>query len=139
MMPSHQPGSLSRLGFLLGSLLTAACASAAQSGVGQEGGQRSSSVVTAEELAAQPMNNLYDALQRLRPRWLVERGTTTLGTGGNPVVVYLDNQRMGGVEELRNILLQTVHQVRYRDAADATTRYGTGHASGAIEITTKRR
>lgn len=135
----YRPGKLPRLSLVLGSLATAACATAGQSGTGQESGQRSSNVVTAEDLAAQPMNNLYDALQRLRPRWLVERGATTLGAGGNPVVVYVDNQRMGGVQELRNIVLETVQQVRYRDAADATTRYGTGHASGAIEVTTKRR
>lgn len=119
-------------------LVAGACASAGAGG-GAGGGERSSNVLTAEELAAQPTNNLYDAVRRLRPRWLVERGPTTLGSGGNPVVVYVDNQRMGGAEELRDLAVEMVASVRYRDPADATTRYGTGHAGGAIEVTTKRR
>lgn len=90
-------------------------------------------------LAEQPVTNAYDAVQRLRPRWLVERGPSTLNASGNPVVVYVDNHRLGNVDELRNLAIQLIAEIRYRDAADATTRYGTGHASGAIEVTTKRR
>jgi hypothetical protein len=86
-----------------------------------------------------PVNNGYEAVQRLRPRWLIERGPTTLNVGGNPVVVYVDNQRMGGVDELRNLAIPVIEQIRYLDASAATTRYGTGHANGAIEVTTKRR
>jgi hypothetical protein len=119
-------------------LIAAACASAGYGGGGGSGG-RASNVLTAEELAAQPTNNLYDAVARLRPRWLVERGPGTLGAGGNPVVVYVDNQRMGGTQELRNLAIEIVQEVRYRDASDATTRYGTGHAGGVIEVITKRR
>ena len=96
-------------------------------------------MITPEMLADQPVNNAYEAVQRLRPRWLIERGPSTLASAGNPVVVYVDNQRLGNVDELRNLAIQLIAEIRYRDASDATTRYGTGHASGAIEVTTKRR
>ncbi|HXV85218.1 MAG TPA: hypothetical protein VD793_00890 [Gemmatimonadales bacterium] len=118
-------------------LVMLGCASSGGAAGGDPTG-RGSSVLTAEMLAAQPVTNLYDAVQRLRPRWMLERGTSTLSPGGNPVVVYVDNQRLGGVEELRGIPIHTVQLVRYRDASDATTRYGLGHASGAIEVIMKK-
>ena len=111
----------------------AACAAGAAAG-----GGGSSNVLTAVQLENQPVTNLYDAVQRLRPRWLLERGATTLNAAGNPVVVYVNDQRMGGVAELHNVVLSSVGEVRYLDASSATMRWGTGHTSGAILVTIKR-
>ncbi|HEX9581695.1 MAG TPA: hypothetical protein VF970_11380 [Gemmatimonadales bacterium] len=136
-MNTRQPARYRWPVVALAGLAAAACATGGATGAGAPG--RGSNVITAEMLADQPVNSAYEAVQRLRPRWLIERGPTTLAATGNPVVVYVDNQRMGGVEELRTIAVHTVEEIRFRDASDATTRYGTGHTSGAIEVTTRRR
>ena len=74
----------------------------------------------------------YDAVQRLRPRWLQLRGGTDI-----PPVVFLDGSNMGGPETLRTIQASSVREMRYRDGRDATTRYGTGYGGGVIEVTTR--
>ena len=48
----------------------------------------------------------------------------------------MDNVRMGGVDFLLNIPLDRVTEIRYFDASDATTKWGTGVAGGAIEVIT---
>jgi hypothetical protein len=42
------------------------------------------------------------------------------------------------VEALRDISVEQIRELRFIDAKDATTRYGTGHTSGVIEVYTKR-
>ncbi len=59
------------------------------------------------------------------------------GMGQSEIVVYLDGNRLGGVDELRGIGANTISSIVYLDAPSATIRYGTGHAQGAIVITTK--
>jgi hypothetical protein len=57
--------------------------------------------------------------------------------GQSEIVVYLDGNRLGGVDELRGIGANTISSIAYLDAPSATIRYGTGHTQGAIVITTK--
>jgi hypothetical protein len=59
------------------------------------------------------------------------------GMGQSEIVVYLDGNRLGGVDELRGIAANTISSIAYLDAPSATIRYGTGHTQGAIVITTK--
>jgi hypothetical protein len=126
---------------LLAALGVAACAAASQGG--QSGGRRSN-VITAEEIASVTASNAYEVVQRLRSQWLVTRGVATTrdpsveGTPSGGIVVYLDGVRMGGVEALRDISVEQIRELRFIDAKDATTRYGTGHTSGVIEVYTKR-
>ena len=53
-----------------------------------------------------------------------------------PVVVFVDNVHLGGVETLYNIARERIKEIRYFDAADATSRWGTGFSGGAIEVIT---
>ena len=111
--------------------LTAGCAS------GGAGGERSTrrdpNVITAEELADYTNLTCLEVVRRLRPRWLQSRGAEQ-----NPVV-YQDGARIGSADRvLGNFSVNDVQSIRYRDASDATTRYGTGHGAGAIEISTRR-
>jgi hypothetical protein len=46
--------------------------------------------------------------------------------------------RMGGVEWLSTIPTLSVAEARLLSAADATTRWGTGHATGVILVVTRR-
>lgn len=110
--------------------LTAGCASG-----GGEGGTRSDpNLITAEELANYTSLTCLEVIQRLRPRWLQRRGSEQ-----NPVV-YQDGSRIGFAEDvLAGMVVTTVESMRYLDSSNATTRYGTGHGAGAIEVTTRRR
>ncbi len=115
------------------SLGVLACATAGQ------GPQRSSNLITRQELERVPLSNAYDAVQLLRPQWLNRPTAATLQPGGNPRLVYVDRHQMGTLEELRRLVVDQVEQMEFVSAQDATTRYGTGHPSGIIEVTTRRR
>lgn len=130
-----------------------ACASAggsAASGASQQGGSRDR--ITAVELANAHADNLYDAIQKLRPQFL--RGDQN-GVVGNTdpgssaagglvtdavvaVSVYKDNVRLNGLEDLRGIMLSDVKEVRFLRAVDAQIRLGTDNKAGAILITTNK-
>lgn len=114
------------------SLAVAACATATQ------GPRRNSNLITREELADLPVSNAWEAVQRLRSQWLNRPTAATIQPGGNPILVYVDRHQMGGLEELRNVGIDQIEQMEFVSARDATTRYGTGHPSGIIEVTTRR-
>jgi hypothetical protein len=82
-------------------------------------------------------NNLYDAIDRLRPRWLQVRSRTSV-QGATPIVVFRDNARIGGVEVLRSMRIEGIEEVRFINATDATTRWGMGYGSGVIEVISHR-
>ena len=69
-------------------------------------------------------------VRRLRPAWLQARGTA---------VVYVDNMRQqGGLGALFNIPIGQIRLMEFIGAADATTRWGTGHMGGVIRVLTGR-
>jgi hypothetical protein len=80
-----------------------------------------------------PVDNLFDALQRLRPGFLRARSTGS-NTNAYPVV-YVDGMRRGGIDFLRSISSNSVQEVRYLSAIDATTRYGLNIEAGVIQVT----
>ncbi|HEX2189756.1 MAG TPA: carboxypeptidase regulatory-like domain-containing protein [Longimicrobiaceae bacterium] len=61
------------------------------------------------------------------------------GLGQSEIAVYVDGTRMGGTEELRRVPAASVATVEYLDGPSATIRFGTGHAQGAIVVTTRLR
>jgi hypothetical protein len=114
-------------------LAAGACASATQGGAR---GSRGGNVITRAELDRVPGTSVYDAIQQLRPGWLT-RPTAPTVLGANPVMAYVDRHRFGTADDLRGLASSEVERIELVSAADATTRYGTGHPSGVIEITTK--
>ncbi|HSG09660.1 MAG TPA: hypothetical protein VLA36_14965 [Longimicrobiales bacterium] len=72
-----------------------------------------------------------EAVRRLRPRWLQTR------TGVLPQV-HVDGNRVGSAENLNSVRAADVQEMRYLNAADATTQFGTNYVSGVILVTTKR-
>jgi hypothetical protein len=97
--------------------------------------QRSSAVISAEEIRASTATNAYELVESLRPGWLHARGVQSL-QGEGPLAVYLNQIRVGGPEELRSMPLTGLTSVRYLDARTATQRWGTGHPHGAIVFST---
>lgn len=107
-----------------------ACASGGGGGGDDAGPRRDPNLITRAELSEYTFPSTYDAIRRLRPRWLQSRG------GGAPEAI-LDGTRLGGPDQLRSINVVDIVSIRYLSASDATTRYGTGFPNGAIEVRTR--
>lgn len=109
-----------------------ACAPAATGGKA-----RNHNVLTSEEIAASQATTAHDAIKNLRPMFLRSRGQTTLEGTGQSAHVFLDGQKYGDIETLKTMSVQTVREIRFLSASDATTKYGTGYTAGIIEVWTR--
>ncbi len=119
---------------VLAFLVFAACAS----NPGSDSPGRQRDVITAEEIAQLNVATAFDIVRQLRPEYLRSRGTMSLREGGSEyAVVYMNGMRLGGPEQLHQIRASDVQTIRYINASDATTRWGTGHTGGVIEVTVK--
>ena len=113
-----------------------ACASSGGAGAGAP--RSSSSSIGTEELQQDGAMDLFTLIQRRRPQWLQSR-TATTAQGRQQIAVILDGVRQqGSAEVLRSMRAGEVQEVRFLNARDATTRYGTDMTAGAIEVVTKR-
>jgi hypothetical protein len=99
-------------------------------------------VITEAEINSGQYQNALEAVQNLRPSMLIPRGVgsdaTGLSAASIPIIIYMDDVRLGEPSSLTNIPANRVKEIRFINARDATTRYGTGHSSGVILVTTKR-
>lgn len=100
-------------------------------------GRDAISLEMIEEIAAS-VQDAYAVVDRLRPQWLRSRGSMSI-RNPQPVypVVYVDGQRYGDLDSLRTLGVQSLGSLQFISAAAATTRYGTGHAGGAILVVTR--
>lgn len=101
-------------------------------------GRRSRNLITAEEIAKASAADAYDLIRELRPAWFSSRGVVSGDAYAGGIVIYLDGIKQNSVDDLKAIAVERIKEARFYNASDATTRFGTGHPSGAIEITTKR-
>ena len=122
---------------LVSSALLVGCASASTT----SGATRNPNLITAEEIAQNSSSNAYELIQRLRPSFLRTRGAAHGApmNGTNTIepveiVVYLNETRLGGSEQLRQLPTTDIREIHYYSASDATTKWGTGHSAGAIQI-----
>ncbi len=100
---------------------------------------RSANVLTRDELASVPELSAYDAVRRLRPAWLQTRGPTTIErTELTGLRIYVDGAPRGDVEELRLLRASDIETMRFLSAREATTRYGTDHADGAVLVSMRK-
>lgn len=107
------------------------------------GQKRQRDLITAEEIQASPhkYNDLYQLVRGLRPHFLAPpRGVRTLGGGSiAPVALYVDDVRRSGLDELKLIKPEDVHEVRYLDPSKAQELYGITHSGGAVIVKLKGR
>ncbi|HSW30105.1 MAG TPA: hypothetical protein VLH75_11530 [Longimicrobiales bacterium] len=87
----------------------------------------------SDELAATREHGLYEAIQVSRPAYLQPRDARRQAPA-----LYVDGIAMAEFEAIRTIPLAEVIEVSFMSGTDATTRYGTGHAGGAILVWTRR-
>lgn len=96
-------------------------------------------VIMLQELRGVVAMDAYEAVLLLRPQWLLPRPADVLGEPPRATLpVYLDDFRLGGVEELRGVSVHVVHSIRLVEAPIATARWGVGNAHGAIQVVTMR-
>ena len=98
-------------------------------------------LVTREEILSRGQNapSAMALIRRLRPRWLAPRGQASFrDSAASYPVVYVDEIRHGGLPTLYGIPTAEILEIEYYNTADATTRWGTGHTAGVINIVTGR-
>lgn len=101
--------------------------------------RRDINVITRDEIAASQAMNAYDAISHIRPAWLRSRGRSTFNPGVSEYPqVYLDGQRYGEISILKSMGIDNLSGFRFLSASDATTKFGTGHTAGVIEVLTRR-
>jgi hypothetical protein len=106
---------------------------AVPAGCAQRFAARDLNLLTQEEMLEANFTNLHDAVSALRSNWLVVRGTDSF-LSPSQVLVYFDQTRLGGVGELRAVLVNSVKWARHYSAVDATQRWGVGHGAGVIYL-----
>lgn len=127
-MLRHPPAAL------VVALLLAACSTAPRA----ESQGRDRNLITAEDIAGINVMDAYEAVRQLRPEFLRARGSFSIRSAeGQYPVVYVGGVRYGELNQLRAIRANDVLSIRFIGAADATTRWGTGHAGGVIEVLLK--
>lgn len=100
--------------------------------------RRSQDVITQEELQTVQVSNLYEAVQRLRPRWIAVRSQQSFSSP-TQVVVYQNQTLIGGPETLRDLTLGAAAWIQYLDGPTASATLpgiGTRQVEGAIVIHT---
>ena len=117
-----------------------ACASG---GGGATAAKQNPNVISTEEIVESSAANAYEVIQRLRPNFLRTRGAVHGTPGGAnamemlDLVVYLNENRLGGSDQLRQISTNDIREIRYFNSSEATTKWGTGHSAGAIQVVSR--
>lgn len=99
--------------------------------------QRTSDVITAEELAAPAVRSgdALEAVRRLRPRFLASRGSGSIRVrNAGTVQVSLDGGPLQSASYLSRLRAGEIAEIRFLNATDATQRFGTAAASGSVML-----
>lgn len=103
-------------------------------------GDESPDVITSQQIrdVQAQYNDMYSVIQAIEPNWLRTRGAVSINIedAGNPVV-FLDGNRRGPLEALREISPSNIEEAEFLNAREATTRHGTGYSGGIIMLRTR--
>lgn len=105
-------------------------------------GQIKPNEIGRQEILARGKSDLtaMALIRRLRPGWLTVRGQISFTDGASSYpIVYIDEVRHGGLPTLHGIPANEIQRLEFYSTADATTRWGTGHTAGVINVVTGRR
>ena len=90
-----------------------------------------------QEAVAQNVSNVYDFVSGRHPDWLHPALVGAIGQTATPPQVYLDNNRMGDLSQMRGIPLGNVIRIRYFTPSEAEGEFGTNNLGGAIGVYTR--
>jgi hypothetical protein len=131
--------TLVQRGILVLTVLVSAFAMACASTKTDEEGRRTD-VLTREEILGAEASNLYDVIQRLRPRWLQVRSTRSLNME-TEIAVLQNDMYLGPAESLREMAPELAYEIRYLEGARAATAIpglmSGRHIEGAIIVSTR--
>lgn len=102
--------------------------------------RRIANVITRDELADPSLSGStgLDAVRRLRPTFLANRGAISLrDPNAGAVKVSIDGGTVGPLDDLDRIRTQEIRSIRYLNASDATQRFGVA-ANGSPVILVER-
>lgn len=130
-------------------LLVAAMACASGGGAASEGTDaaapvgtaRNADVISQAELAdpAVATGNALEAVQRLRPRFLMTRGAMSVkNTTAGSTHVSIDGGPLLTVDALSRLRPSQLMEIRYLSASDAAQRFGTTAGSGGVILVRSR-
>jgi len=97
----------------------------------------------AAELRRTIATNALEAVELDRPEWTKQQRADEAKAGSSArtgavetisLVIYVGDERVGGLETLRDIAIPEVAELRFYDARDARHRWGVEHRYGAIEV-----
>ncbi len=98
-------------------------------------------IITGEQIRGASVANAMEAVRFFHPEWLQQQRPDSFEdfriftTGDIPV--YLDNARLGGIDDLAEISAIVIKSIRFFNTQEATVRWGTGHRFGAIQVLTQ--
>ncbi len=119
-----------------------ACAGSAANDPGSTVGQgRNADIITAAELAdpAIASGDALEAVQRLRPRFLMTRGAISAkNTTAGSTHVSVDGGPLLAVDALTRFRPSQIAEIRYLSASDAAQRFGTSAGSGGVILVKSR-
>lgn len=97
------------------------------------------SVITHEEIDSIQAVTAFEAVYKLRPKFLISRGAGATDAQGVAALpnVYVDNQYYGDITALKYIAAATIQSVKYFSGSEAQFKFGRGNAAGVIGILTK--
>jgi hypothetical protein len=94
-------------------------------------------ILTKAQIEATHQKDAYSVVASLRSNWLRERGSDSLTRDPTKVLVYLDNVRMGQVDALKAIRVESINYIQHFDGNAASARWGIGHGQGVIYVSTR--
>lgn len=106
---------------------------------------RNRDLITQDDLSADPAlraQSVLEVVRVLRPHFLVDRGTNSLGAGAQSdpeagqVHVSIDNGRVVSLTELSGIHANAVREIRYLNVAQAMQKFGTAARQGPVIVVT---
>ncbi|HEX6307823.1 MAG TPA: hypothetical protein VFZ69_06520 [Longimicrobiales bacterium] len=108
--------------------------------------------IERDEIVSSGAVDAYQMVRSLRKEWLIPRGLNSFREsaqgradfdvplqvvpGADHILVYLDNARLGGTQYLEEVATESLARAEWIEPAEATFRWGTGHAHGVILLTT---
>lgn len=110
-------------------MLLGACASGGTRGAPV----RRPNMITDEQIRATNHSTAYDVVRSLRPNWLHTRGPDSFTNPGQ-IQVYLNDMRLGGVEQLRSLPTSGIAFIQWYDGISAAGRWGLDHGNGVIYV-----
>lgn len=96
------------------------------------------SLLTQRQMRERDYATVFDAIEAMRGNWLRARGPISV-VNSTPVLVYLDEMRLGDIETLRTLSPAAIAWARYYNGIEASSRWGVGHGQGVILLSSVTR